>query len=304
MMSYGEPNRFGEMSVFVRVVEQGGFSAAARVCRMTPSAVSKLVTRLEQRLGARLFNRSTRKLQLTPEGLAFYERSLRVLDDLEEAERAVGSGERPTGRVRVNTNASFATHVLTPLVPDFMERHPAVTLDIVLTDSVIDLLDERIDVAIRAGPLKDSSLRARKLGSTPMTIVAAPTYLERYGTPRTPAELEGHNRLAFCYARTVEGWPLLSESDGSVTLMPTAGSVQTSDGEALRHLALSGAGLARLAAFTVQADIAAGRLVPLLEAFNPGDREDVHAVFPEHGGQLPARVRAFLDFLAENVRLS
>lgn len=302
-MSYGEPNRFGEMSVFVRVVEQGGFSAAARLCRMTPSAVSKLVTRLEQRLGARLFNRSTRKLQLTPEGLAFYERSLRLLAELEEAERAVSSGEHPTGRVRINTNASFANHVLSPLVPQFIARHPAVTLDIVLTDAVIDLLDERVDVAVRAGPLKNSSLRARKLGATPMIIVAAPAYLERSGTPQRPEDLETHNRLGFCYGRSVEGWPLLSESTGSVTTLPTVGRIQTSDGEALRYLALGGAGVARLAAFTVREDIAAGRLIPLLEAYNPGDREEFHAVFPEHGGQLPARVRAFLDFLVENVRL-
>src|SRR5260370_3605495 len=151
-------NRSGEMEVFVRVVELGGFSAAGGAARMTRSGVSKLVARLEARLGARLINRSTRKLQLTPEGCAFYERGTRILADLAEAEQAVAASERPTGRVRLNINASFGTHILAPLVPEFRARHPGVTLDIVQTDVVVDLLEERTDVAVRAGPLHTSRL--------------------------------------------------------------------------------------------------------------------------------------------------
>ena len=272
-----EVNRSGEMEVFVRVVELGGFSSAARACRMTPSAVSKLIARLELRLGARLVNRSTRKLQLTPEGSTFYERSTRVLADLEEAERGAASGERPVGRIRLNTSASFGVHILAPLVPAFLALHPDLTLDIVQTDAVIDLLEERTDVVVRAGPLKSSSLVARKLGATPMTIVAAPSYLERCGKPRTIGELEGHNRLGFGYSRAIEGWPFVV--NGEAIMIPTVGRVQASDGEALRHLALAGAGLARLAAFTVREDIKAGRLVPVLDKFNPRDREAFHAVY-------------------------
>lgn len=290
------------MEVFVEVVERGGFSAGARALRMTPSAVSKLVARLEARLGARLVNRSTRKLQLTPEGSAFYEQSTRILADLDEAERSASTGERATGRIRVNTNASFGAHILAPLVPEFLARHPGVTLDLVQTDAVIDLLDERTDVAVRAGPLKSSSLVARKLGATRMTIVGAPAYLERCGEPRTRAELENHNRLGFCYARTIEGWPLVD--DGETVVVPTVGSVQTSDGEALRQLAIAGAGLARLAAFTIREDIRLGRLRPVLEDRNPGDLEEVHAVYLGQGGHLPSRVRAFLDFLVEKARVS
>lgn len=292
-----EINRSGEMEVFVRVVEQGGFSAAARLCRMTPSAVSKLIARLESRLGARLVSRSTRKLQLTPEGCAFYERATRILADLEDAERSAGTGEQPVGRIRLNTSASYATHLLAPLLPEFLALHPGVTLDIVQTDAVIDLLAERTDVAVRAGPLKNSSLVARKLGETPMTIVAAPAYLDMFGEPKTFADLEQHNHLGFGYVRAVDGWPL--KEGGKTIVAPIVGRVQTSDGEALRHLALAGVGLARLAAFTARADIAAGQLVPVLEHLNPGDKEAFHAIYVGQGGHLPSRVRALLDFLAE-----
>ncbi|MGN6142035.1 MAG: LysR family transcriptional regulator [Mesorhizobium sp.] len=297
-----ETNRSGEMEVFVRVVELGGFSPAARVARMTPSAVSKLIARLEARLGARLLNRSTRQLQLTPEGCAFYERATRILADLEDAERVTSIGEQAVGRVRVNTSASYFNHVLAPVLPDFLALHPGVTLDIVQTDAVVDLLAERTDVAVRAGPLKSSSLVARKLGETALTIVAAPSYLERCGEPRSIADLEHHNRLGFGYARAVDGWPLREESETIV--MPVTGRVQTSDGEGLRYLALAGVGLARLATFTVREDIAAGRLVPVLGDLDTGEKEAFHAIHIGQGGPLPSRVRALLDFLSENGKVS
>jgi len=295
-------NRSGEMEVFVRVVELGGFSPAARAGRMTPSAVSKLIARLEARLGARLLNRSTRQLQLTPEGCTFYERATRVLADLEDAERAASIGEEAIGRVRINTSASYATHILAPLLPDFLARHPGVTLDIVQTDAVVDLLAERMDVAIRAGPLKSSSLVARKLGETPLLIVAAPSYLERRGEPHSIADLQNHDRLGFGYARAVDGWALCE--NGKAVVVPATGRVQVSDGEALRQLALSGVGLARLAAFTVRDDIAAGRLVPVLGHRVSGDPEPFHAVYVGQGGPLPSRVRALLDFLARYGRVA
>ena len=291
-----ETNRSGEMEVFVRVVEQGGFSPAARIAGMTPSAVSKLISRLEARLGARLLNRSTRQLQLTPEGCSFYERATRILADLEVAVRVAGLGERAVGRVRINTSASDFNHILAPALPEFLALNPAVTLDITQTDAVVDLLAERTDVAVRAGPMKSSSLVARKLGETALTIVASPRYLERHGEPHSIADLQQHNRLGFGYARAVDGWEL--RENGEDSIVPAAGRVQTSDGEGLRHLALSGVGLARLADFTVRADIDAGRLVPILSNLNTGEKEEFHAVYIGQGGPLPARVRAVLDFLA------
>jgi DNA-binding transcriptional LysR family regulator len=301
-MSRPSVNRSGEMEVFAKAVVLGGFSAAARHYRVTPSAVSKLVLRLEERLGVRLVNRSTRKLQLTPEGHAFYERTLRILADIDEAERCASAGESPTGRVRLNVNASFATHILMPLVPEFQVRFPAVTLDIVQTDAVVDLMEARADVAVRAGPLKSSTLIARKLGATRMMIVAAPSYIERFGMPSNGDELRAHNRLGFCYARAVDGWPIRAE--GETIVLPASGAVQVSDGEGLRQLALAGAGLARLAEFTVRDDIRAGRLVPVLEELNPGDLEEIHAVFLGQGGALPSRVRAVLDFLSSHARVT
>ncbi|EED68556.1 LysR substrate-binding domain-containing protein [Comamonas testosteroni] len=296
-----EVNRSGELEVFARVIEWGSFSAAARACGMTPSAVSKLVARLEQRLGTRLVNRSTRQLQLTPEGCAFYERGVRILADLDEAERCASTHTAPRGRLRVNANVPFGHHFLLPWVPQFLARHPDVTLDIVLTDAVIDILEQRTDVAVRAGPLKSSNLVARKLGATRMVIVGAPSYLARHGTPTTPQELLAHNCLGANYARAQPGWPMRKTGEDSVH--PVTGNAQASDGEALRHLALAGLGLTRLAAFQVREDIAAGRLLPVLEDCNPGDIEEVHAVYVGQGGYLPLRVRAFLDFLAEKVDL-
>lgn len=300
-MSSRDVNRSGEMEVFVRVVDCGGFSAAARSLRMTPSAVSKLVARLEQRLGARLVNRSTRRFQLTPEGTLFYERSLRILADLAEAERGAAAAETPSGRLRVNSNIPFGVHCLLPLLPGFLERYPDITVDVTLMDATIDLIAERTDVAIRTGPLKSSSLLARKLGETRRVIVGAPSYFARHGTPKSPAELERHNRLGLGFVRAVDLWPLVR--GGRRLELPVAGNAQVSDGEALRQLTLNGLGLARLARFEVAADIAAGRLVPVLESCNPGDTDPVHAVFVGQGGYLPARVRAFLDYLVATVRL-
>lgn len=301
-MSRLDGNRSGEMEVFVRVVALGGFSAAARAFGMTPSAVSKLVARLEARLGARLIHRSTRKLQLTPEGEAFHQRCLRILGDIDEAEREAAAGAAPRGRVRVNANVPFGLHHLLPLVPGFLARHPEVALDIVLTDRVIDLLEERADVAIRTGPLRSSPLIARKLGASPMVVVAAPRYLRQHGIPRGLGDLERHNRIGFNFARSLDEWPF--REGGGIKTLPAAGNVQAGDGETARRLALAGVGLARLSLFHIGPDIRAGRLRPVLEKFNPGDTEDIHAVFIGQGGPLPARVRAFIDYLAKTVKLS
>lgn len=289
------------MEVFTRVVELGGFSAAARALRMTPSAISKLVGRLEARLGARLFNRSTRTLQVTPEGRLFYDRSIRLLADMDEVERSVAAGEIPSGKIRVSANVPVGRQLLLPIVPAFLEAYPRLSLEISLTDQVIDLLEQRTDVALRSGPLKSSQLIARRLGGARMIIVGSPAYLARHGVPKTPGELARHNRLGFSYARTAKGWPLI---DGGVErTLPPSGNVQISDGDALRMLAISGVGLARLASFMVGEDIAAGRLAPVLETFNPGDIDELHAVYLGQGGLLPTRIRVFLDFLAQRIKI-
>ncbi|OYY12564.1 MAG: LysR family transcriptional regulator [Rhizobiales bacterium 35-68-8] len=298
-MSRLDVNRSGELEVFARVVEHGGFSAAARALRLTPSAVSKLVSRLEARLGARLVQRSTRRLELTPEGRAFYERGIGILAELDAAERAASASELAAGPLKVTAHVPFGVDFLLPALPAFLAAYPRVTVEAVLTDKVVDLLQERTDIAVRSGPLKSSRLVARKLGETRMVIVAAPAYLARMGQPEAPAELERHNRLALCYAREQDGWPLRIE--GGVAWHLPAGNATVNDGEALRRLAVEGLGLARVGLFQVARDIAEGRLVPVLEAFNPGDRDPLHAVYMGEGGPLPARVRAFLDHLSAEV---
>ena len=295
-------NRSGEMEAFVQVVERDGFSAAARALVMTPSAVSKLVTRLDARLGVQLVHRSTRRLQLTPEGRQFYERSVRVLADLDETERCAAAGAAPRGRVSINTSVSFGHHVLVPMLSDLLEQHPQLTIDLSLTDRVVDLMDERADIAIRWGQLPPSDLIARRLGETRQAIVASPAYLARHGTPRTPHELESHNRLGWSYRRVVADWPLLVE--GRVIALPVSGTVRVGDGETLRQLVLAGIGLARLSLYHVHDDLIAGRLVPVLEDFNPRELQPIHAVYLGKAGRLPARVRAVLDYLAAQLSVS
>lgn len=299
-MARPDVNRFGEMEVFIRVVETGGFTAAAQQCGMTPSAVSKLVARLEDRLGARLFNRSTRRQQLTAEGAAFHERSLRILADLDEAEREASASAEPQGRVRISCNLPVGRQFLIPALPLFFERYPGVNLDLQLTDEVVDLLEVRADIAIRSGPLRDSRLVARSLGESGHRIVAAPAYIACRGAPQHPRELAEHNCLGFSYRRIEPDWPFLGAQAGDPE---PSGNLLASDGDSVRHLALAGLGLARLAEFQVRDDLLAGRLVAVLEAFNPGDRKPMHALYLGKPGHLPARVRAVLDFLAEHVRI-
>ena len=216
-------NRAGEMEVFVRVVEQGSFSGAARLFAMTPSAVSKLVARLEARLGVRLLHRSTRQLQLTAEGRGFFDRSLGVLADLDEAERGVLTSGTPRGPLRVSANFTFAEHFLIPLSAGFLATYPEITLDLELTDEVIDILEARTDIAVRAGPLKSSSLVARKLGQTDMVVVAAPSaaphggarspssVLPRRGGPNGPPDRLGRARRRRAATRaTIHPLPLRS----------------------------------------------------------------------------------------------
>ncbi|MCW7549582.1 LysR family transcriptional regulator [Photorhabdus sp. APURE] len=290
------------MAVFVQVIESEGLSAAARKLDMTPSAVSKLINRLEMRLGVRLLNRTTRKLQLTAEGSVFYERSVRILEDIIAVEQEVNQGTAPCGRIRVNCHVAFGKHCLMPLLPDFLQRYPEITLDISLCDLVVDLLDDRSDVAIRIGPpVDDSCLMVRRLGSSRMVVVGSPSYLERVGMPATPCDLGRYNRLGFGFTRHAKAWPFIG-SEEWVQQLPS-GNLLLGDGETMRKAALAGLGLARLARFHVNADIQAGLLLPVLENYNPGDQEEIYAVFVGTDRQLPSRVRVFLDYLTEHIHI-
>ena len=301
-MGRPEINRSGEMEVFVQVVDSQSFSAAARRLSLTPSAVSKLVARLEARLGARLLVRSTRGLHPTPEGASFHARARGILESMTEAEREVSQASTPRGRVRINSNVPFGRRCLLPLMSEFLARYPDIFIDLVLTDQVVNVREEKTDIAIRTGPLKDSGLVSRELGDSRFAVVASPAYIEGRGAPAHPEDLARHNCLGFGFIRHTQVWPFVDTNGLRMSVVPR-GNIHVSDGETMRKLALESVGIARLARFHVGRDIADARLVPLLESFNPGDTDPVHAVFIGPGKELPARVRAVLDFLYERVTL-
>ncbi len=294
-------NRIGEMETFLAVARGGSFAAAAKALRLTPSAVSRAIARLEARLGVMLVRRTTRALALTAEGDAYCSRVAGLVAEIDEIERSIGQAlAGPRGKLRVNASVPFGTHCLIPILPRFLEAHPAITLDLALSDTVVDLVEERADIAIRIGPLRDTRLKAKKLGRSAMAIVASPDYLARYGDPRHPDDLDRHTCLQFSFRRSVDSWPF--RIGGRVVMRPVEGPFLGNSGEVVRQMAAAGGGIARLGRFHVAADIAAGRLVPLLEAFNPGDAEDIHALYTGHE-RLSLRVRAFLDFLDTNLSL-
>jgi DNA-binding transcriptional LysR family regulator len=295
-------NRAGEMDVFAQVAELGSFSAAGRKLRLSPSAVSKLVTRLEDRLGTRLLVRTTRDLQLTPEGEIYVERVRRILADIDDAERSVAAGAAavPRGLLRVNASVAFGVRCIVPLVPEFLACYPEIELDLSLSDAIIDIVGERADIAIRTGPLRDSALKARKLLERRRVVVASPAYAERYGLPANPDELEAHNCLTFNFRPIAESWPFRDPVTGVHFVRTVYGNLQANNGPTVRDLCLAGLGLARIGQFHVQPDLDSGRLVPVLDDYNPEDIELIHAVYAGHD-HLAARIRAFIDFLASRI---
>ncbi|MFT3771616.1 MAG: LysR family transcriptional regulator [Minicystis sp.] len=287
--------RSGELEVFMRVVREGGFSAAARSLDVTPSAVSKLIGRLEARLGARLFVRTTRALTLTEEGEGHHRAGLRIVRDSNDAEQAAAAGA-VRGRLRINAPPPFGAMFVAPVIPAFLARHPGVAVDLSFTDDVIDLLAQKVDVAIRMGDLAESSLVARPLGQSRRVVCAAPSYLARKGAPETPGDLRGHECITFNFRRSRAGWPFVV--GGREIEQRVSGRLEVNNGETMRQMAVAGVGIARLGLFHVAGDIESGALVPLLEAYDPGDLERIHAVYVG-GGHVPRRVRAFIDHMAE-----
>ena len=291
-------DRTGEMEVFTAAVAHGSFSGAGRALGLTPSAVSRTIGRIEGRLGVRLILRTTRALILTAEGQAYLQGARRVLADLDDVERAIADQGAPRGRVRVSAALSHGRLCVTPAMGEFVARYPHIVVELSLTDTVVDIAAGQADVAIRFGPLADSALMARRLGETGRTIVASPDYLARRGTPATPEDLHHHNCLNFSFRRAEPVWPFRSE--GRDYALAVHGNVEANNGDTLVQLACEGVGVARVGTFNVVDQLASGRLVPLLEAFNPGDRETIHAVFVG-GAQTPARVRVLVDYLAERL---
>jgi len=289
-------DRLTSMAVFVRTVERGGFAAAASELRLSPTMTGLHVRALEERLGARLLNRTTRRQSLTEVGRRYYEHCRQILADIEAAEGdAMDLQSAPRGRLRVTAPISFGTHALTPAIIDYLALYPEVEVDLSLNDRVIDLVDEGYEVALRVGALEDSSLIARKLAPYRLQLCASPDYLRRRGVPRQVEDLADHNCLSFVYARSGSEWRFTGpEGESEVTIR---GRLQTNNGDALRLAARRGLGIILQPAALLAEDIASGALVPLLAGHVPPS-------FPMHIVYLPDRwptpkVRSFVDFVVE-----
>ncbi len=295
-------SRPDEMAAFVRILDKGGFAPAARDLGLTPSALSKLVARLEARLGVRLLTRTTRRLSPTPEGEGYAARARDILALIEAAEADAAAGRaRPRGHLRVNTGTAFAKHRLVPALPDFFARYPEITLDLCVTDRRVDLVAELADVLLRVGPLDDSSLVARKLAEGQRVICAAPAYLARRGAPRRPEDLLDHDCLVLHGLARLTAWPFragAAAGAAGIRTLAVRGRATTDSAEALRDMALAGLGVVRVTEFLVAGDLAAGRLVPLLGAEHVSEEVPVWAVMAPGRQRMP-RVQAFVDFVAE-----
>ncbi len=290
-----------DRTAFVKVVESGGFSAAAPALGLTPSAVSKLIGRLEDRLGVRLLQRTTRQVHCTPEGEAYYQRVSRLLADLQASERELtdGSGS-PRGLLRVTSSVAIGMHQLAPLVPEFLARYPALRLDLTVDDRVNDLVAEGFDLAVRLDRAADSSLKARKIGDTHRYIYAAPAYIERHGTPRVPDDLLKHNCLNFSGQNVLNRWPFLAQGKTRLSELEVTGNFLGNNGELLFQMALAGVGLMRLADLVASGPQRDGKLVRLLARYDPSDSIPLYAVWPQ-GRFVAPKVRVFVDYLLEKL---
>ncbi len=287
-----------ELLAFRTVVDTGSITAAAEQLSQTVSGVSRALSRLEQKLDTTLLRRTTRRLELTEEGAAFLQRTRGILDAIDEAEEQMASRRgQPAGRLRVNAASPYMLHAVVPLVAEFRRRFPQIELELDTDDLPIDLLERRTDIAIRIGPLRDSTLHARPLGTHRLRVLASPAYLEAHGRPRKVEELATHTLLGFTQPESLNRWPLRGPHGDEWQIAP---SLAASSGETLRQLALAGVGMVCLSDFMTAADRASGALVQVLAKDTVDVRQPVNAVYYRNT-QLSARITSFLDFLAERL---
>ena len=285
------------MEVFRRVVEAESFSAVARETNMSQSTVSKHIAALEERLDTKLLNRSTRSLNLTEAGSEYYHYCVRILNDFSEAEASVGKGKiKPTGTLRLATSAAFGRRFIMPLLNDFLEKYPDITVDLLFNDHYVDLVKEGIDLAIRVGPLADSTLIARKLGISPRVVVASPDYLVKHGRPRKPADLLNHNCLLYSQQKSPDLWFFHSVQSGDESVR-VPGRLKASSPDAIADAALAGLGIAVMCDWYVQEYLHQGKLKAILQDYKPTAHE-VHAVYPERRF-VPQKVKRIIACLKE-----
>lgn len=286
------------MKVFVAVVEAASFAAAADRLDMSRAMVSKYVQNLEDHLGTRLLNRTTRRLSLTESGSVFFERSVQIISDVSEAEQVAGHMSAvPRGTLKVTMPLAYGLHRLGPVIADYVSAYPSVKLDISLSDRKVDLIEEGFDLAIRIGTLPESGLIARKLGSDSIIVCASPDYLNRHGTPRTPKDLTGHSCLGYTLTNSGDEWNL--KKPGEEAAIRITGPVRADNGDLLRLAAVNGAGLIFQPFFIVADDLQAGRLVQVLADYVSKEL-GIYAIYPSRK-HLSAKVRTFVDFLIKKL---
>jgi DNA-binding transcriptional LysR family regulator len=291
-------NTPSQMEIFVEVVRQEGFSAAARELNVSKSHVSKQVDRLEEHLGVRLLHRTTRQVAPTEEGELFFERAQRILADIEDAERAVSQLQSsPTGTLRITAPMTFGLMYLNPLLCDFLSDHPGLDAEIHFTDKYVDLVGSGLDLGVRIGELKDSSLIARQLATVKMITVAGPDYLERRGVPSHPSELSDHDCLRYSYQLSGTTWQY-EHSSGEETSVKVDGRVIANNGRALTQAAVAGLGVYFVPDFIVAEYLRNGELTQILNEWT--SRPLTLSVVYPHRRFLPRKVRLFVDFLADH----
>ena len=287
-----------ELQAFTAVIDTGSISSAAVQLGQTASGISRALSRLEAKLATTLLRRTTRRLELTEEGAAFLIQARRIIDAVEEAEEQMSRRvQHPAGRLRVNASAPFMLHVLVPLTGGFRERYPDIELELHSSDQLIDLLEHRTDLALRHGPLRDSTLHARPLGRSRLRAVASPAYLAGRGTPRRVEDLAGHSLIGFTQPESLNLWPLRHPLGETWPIVP---SLWASSGETVRQLALAGQGIACLSDFMTARDRTEGKLVEVLSEANVGVLQPIHAVYYRNTA-LAARITCFLDYLSQSL---
>jgi DNA-binding transcriptional LysR family regulator len=285
-----------DLNAFVHVIDSGSFAAAAIELGLTASGMSRTISRLEDRLGVRLLQRTTRRLALTSEGETLLQRAREILAAIAAAEEEVTAGRaRPRGLVRLNTGTAFAKHRLAPVLPLFREMYPEIQLELQINDRRVDVIGEQVDIAMRTGPPGDESLIGRKIGEMQRIICASPGYIAQHGRPEMPEDLLQHNCLLLTgFARLAE-WPMSIQ--GQRRLMHVRGSVTCDSADLLLDMALAGVGIVRFGDFLAEQSIAEGKLMPLLEKWHITEPQPLTALMPPGRQSLP-RVRAVVDFLA------
>jgi DNA-binding transcriptional LysR family regulator len=291
-------DRLTSLTTFVKVVECGAFAAAARMLETSPSTVTVHVKALEERLGVRLLNRSTRKLSLTEIGQAYYQRCVQILAELDDADQIADAMQsKPRGSLRLNASVPIPS-LIAPVIADFVRLYPEASVDMTMTDRMVDLVEEGFDLAIRNIPIADSSLVVRKVAPYRFVICAAPGYLEQHGMPRRPEDLARHNCLVYAQSPWRNEW-LLTGPDGEQRIA-VSGNMRSNSAIALRSAAVHGQGLLYTASFVVSEHIKSGRLVPVMSDYLRAEYS-IDAIYP-HRHHLSAKVRTFIDMLAKHFR--